>query len=57
MRYTNETILEQCLYVLQIPQRLTRMRKVHLCASKLNHNPGPLTQFTDDEIMMKETGK
>jgi len=33
------------------------MRKVHLCASKLNHSPGPLTQFTDDEIMMKETGK
>ncbi|KAL6263849.1 hypothetical protein P5V15_003930 [Pogonomyrmex californicus] len=39
----------------EIPQRLMRAQKVHLCASSLSHNPGPLTQFTDDEIMMKET--
>ncbi|XP_018401135.1 PREDICTED: short/branched chain specific acyl-CoA dehydrogenase, mitochondrial-like [Cyphomyrmex costatus] len=39
----------------EIPQRLTRTRKVHLCALRLNHHPGPLTQFTDDELMMKET--
>ncbi|TGZ51985.1 short/branched chain specific acyl-CoA dehydrogenase, mitochondrial [Temnothorax longispinosus] len=38
-----------------IPQRLTRTRKVHLCASRLNQSPSPLTEFTDDEIMMKET--
>ncbi|XP_077257775.1 short/branched chain specific acyl-CoA dehydrogenase, mitochondrial [Temnothorax americanus] len=36
-----------------IPQRLTR--KVHLCAPRLNQSPSPLTEFTDDEIMMKET--
>ncbi|KAL0134663.1 hypothetical protein PUN28_001450 [Cardiocondyla obscurior] len=38
-----------------IPLRLTQTRKVHLCISKFNHNPGPLTQFTDDEMMMKDT--
>ncbi|XP_025988468.1 short/branched chain specific acyl-CoA dehydrogenase, mitochondrial [Solenopsis invicta] len=37
----------------EIPQRLTRTRKLHLCASRLTHSP--LTQFSDDEIMMKET--
>lgn len=32
-------------------------RGVHLCTSRLDHCPAPLTQFTDDELMMKETGK
>lgn len=31
-------------------------RGVHLCTSRLDHCPAPLTQFTDDELMMKETG-
>lgn len=38
----------------QIPQKLRQSRKIHLCAS-LQNCPGPLTQFTDDELMMKET--
>jgi len=52
-RKMNASLLRSVLR--DIPQRLTRARKLHLCASSLSHNPGPLTQFTDDEIMMKET--
>lgn len=26
------------------------------CIIRLNHNPGPLSQFTDEEILMKESG-
>lgn len=29
-------------------------RQLHLHASRLQHNTGPLTQFTDDELMTKE---
>lgn len=30
-------------------------RNLHSSVSRLDHCPGPLTQFTDDELMMKET--
>lgn len=36
-----------------IPQKLTQTRKIHLCASRLQHHP--LTEFSEDELMMKET--
>ncbi|KAL6423676.1 hypothetical protein ACFW04_010289 [Cataglyphis niger] len=39
----------------EMPKRLTQTRGIHLCMSRLNHCPAPLTQFTDDELMMKET--
>ncbi|XP_057332572.1 short/branched chain specific acyl-CoA dehydrogenase, mitochondrial [Microplitis mediator] len=37
------------------PQKWIKKRKFHVTASVLNYTPGPLTQFTEDEIMMKET--
>ncbi|XP_012226121.1 short/branched chain specific acyl-CoA dehydrogenase, mitochondrial isoform X2 [Linepithema humile] len=37
-----------------MPQKLRQTRKIHLCVS-LQQCPSPLTQFTDDELMMKET--
>ncbi|RLU14818.1 hypothetical protein DMN91_012705 [Ooceraea biroi] len=39
----------------KIPQKVIQTRKIHLCASKFHHCPSPLTQFSDDELMMKET--
>ncbi|XP_066586125.1 short/branched chain specific acyl-CoA dehydrogenase, mitochondrial-like [Prorops nasuta] len=39
----------------EIPRKLVTNREIHTCTPLLNHAPGPLTQFTDDEIMMKES--
>ncbi|XP_015116561.1 short/branched chain specific acyl-CoA dehydrogenase, mitochondrial isoform X1 [Diachasma alloeum] len=39
----------------KIPRDIIQKKKLHVSSSALNHTPGPLTQFTDDEIMMKET--
>ncbi|XP_032681522.1 short/branched chain specific acyl-CoA dehydrogenase, mitochondrial-like [Odontomachus brunneus] len=36
-----------------IPQKLTQKRKIHLCVASRSHHP--LTQFSEDELMMKET--
>ncbi|XP_020292510.1 short/branched chain specific acyl-CoA dehydrogenase, mitochondrial [Pseudomyrmex gracilis] len=41
--------------VCKMSQTLTRTQKIHLCASQFTQYPGPLTQFTDDELIMKET--
>jgi len=35
-------------------QELTATRQLHLYASRFQHRTGPLTQFTDDELMTKE---
>ncbi|XP_025992964.1 short/branched chain specific acyl-CoA dehydrogenase, mitochondrial [Solenopsis invicta] len=35
-------------------QKLTATRQLHLHTSRLQHHTGPLTQFTDDELMTKE---
>ncbi|KAG7201020.1 hypothetical protein KM043_003372 [Ampulex compressa] len=39
----------------KIPKRAINGREFHACSSQLGHCSGPLTQFTDDELMMKET--
>lgn len=39
---------------LRTQQKLITTRKLHLHASRLQHCTGPLTQFTDDELMTKE---
>ncbi|CAD6215764.1 GSCOCG00000576001-RA-CDS [Cotesia congregata] len=37
------------------PQKWIKKKKFHVTASVLDHTRGPLTQFTEDEVMMKET--
>ncbi|XP_074094339.1 short/branched chain specific acyl-CoA dehydrogenase, mitochondrial isoform X2 [Cotesia typhae] len=37
------------------PQKWIKKRKFHMTTSVLDHTRGPLTQFTEDEVMMKET--
>ncbi|KAK2584367.1 hypothetical protein KPH14_006753 [Odynerus spinipes] len=39
----------------QIPRKLIKKRCLQAYVSQRNYSPGPLTQFTDDELMMKET--
>ncbi|XP_063975917.1 short/branched chain specific acyl-CoA dehydrogenase, mitochondrial [Diachasmimorpha longicaudata] len=39
----------------KIPRDIVPKKKFHVSSIASNHAPGPLTQFTDDEIMMKET--
>ncbi|XP_015524484.2 short/branched chain specific acyl-CoA dehydrogenase, mitochondrial [Neodiprion lecontei] len=41
--------------VRQLPRKLIDGRKFHVCATLCQTNPRPLTEFTDDELMMKET--
>ncbi|XP_046739468.1 short/branched chain specific acyl-CoA dehydrogenase, mitochondrial [Diprion similis] len=41
--------------VRQLPRKLIDGRKFHACAALCQNNPRPLTEFTDDEQMMKET--
>lgn len=37
-----------------VPRNLTMKFKLHASVTRLHHCTGPLTQFTDDELMMKE---
>ncbi|XP_046836236.1 short/branched chain specific acyl-CoA dehydrogenase, mitochondrial isoform X1 [Vespa crabro] len=39
----------------QISRKLIKRRCIQAYVSQCNYSPGPLTQFTDDELMMKET--
>ncbi|XP_034193752.1 short/branched chain specific acyl-CoA dehydrogenase, mitochondrial isoform X2 [Osmia lignaria lignaria] len=39
----------------QIPRKICVERQLSTCASRLGHSPGPLSQFTDDELLMKES--
>lgn len=32
-------------------------RHLTTCVTQLRHYPGPLTQFTEEELLMKESGK
>ncbi|KAF7382580.1 hypothetical protein HZH68_015499 [Vespula germanica] len=38
-----------------IPRKLIKRKCIQVYVSQRNYSPGPLTQFTDDELMMKET--
>lgn len=40
----------------QIPRKICVERQLSTCASRLSYSPGPLSQFTDDELLMKESG-
>ncbi|KAI4477386.1 hypothetical protein M0804_012772 [Polistes exclamans] len=40
---------------LQIPRKLIKKRCIQAYVSQRCYSPGPLTQFTDDELMMKDT--
>ncbi|XP_034940532.1 short/branched chain specific acyl-CoA dehydrogenase, mitochondrial [Chelonus insularis] len=39
----------------KVPQEWVKAKKLHASSVVLNHSSGPLTQFTEDEMMMKET--
>ncbi|XP_043488631.1 short/branched chain specific acyl-CoA dehydrogenase, mitochondrial [Polistes fuscatus] len=39
----------------QIPRKLIKKRCIQAYVSQRHYSPGPLTQFTDDELMMKDT--
>ena len=39
----------------QIHRKICVERQLSTCASRLGHSPGPLSQFTDDELLMKES--
>ncbi|KAK0168736.1 hypothetical protein PV327_002507 [Microctonus hyperodae] len=39
----------------KFPQNFIETKKLHVSAVTSSHIPGPLTQFTEDEVMMKET--
>ncbi|XP_015179364.1 PREDICTED: short/branched chain specific acyl-CoA dehydrogenase, mitochondrial [Polistes dominula] len=39
----------------QIPRKLIKRRCIQAYVSQRCYSPGPLTQFTDDELMMKDT--
>ncbi|XP_006608134.1 short/branched chain specific acyl-CoA dehydrogenase, mitochondrial [Apis dorsata] len=39
----------------QISRKIYNKKYLSKCIIRLNHNPGPLSQFTDEEILMKES--
>ncbi|KAL2748699.1 hypothetical protein V1477_003342 [Vespula maculifrons] len=43
------------IFKYMIPRKLIKRKCIQVYVSQRNYSPGPLTQFTDDELMMKET--